>query len=181
MARYTLFVLVGTTGAGKSTLSKLLAERVPHLKRIRSCTTRARREGESEDAYHWLTREEFIHQLESGHFVEHDEFGGQLYGRRFQDFQPLDEGPCFADMTEKGMLALQERPYQFKTVCLRVVPANKPEFEREAERAADDAARLRIPIRVDHEVRNDHKAPDGLERAFAEIREIIDMHVHPEG
>lgn len=180
MARYTLFVLVGTTGAGKTSLSRLISEHVPELTRVRSCTTRARREGEVEDAYHWLTRNEFEEQVRAGHFVEFDEFDGNLYGRRFGDFHELEQHPCFADMTEKGMAALQERP-DFRTVCIRVTPVNKTSLDRDAARAQDDEARARIPIRVDHEVRNDHGKEDGLMRAYEEIRSIIYMHVFPEG
>ena len=89
MARHTLFILVATTGAGKTTLSELLTERFRAIKRIRSCTTRTRRHGETIDAYHWLSRQDFESQVRAGHFVEHDEFGGNLYGRRFSDFDQL--------------------------------------------------------------------------------------------
>ncbi|MCK9361160.1 hypothetical protein M0Q28_02925 [Patescibacteria group bacterium] len=182
MARGQLFVLVGTTGAGKTELSRRILQAIPGLQRVRSCTTRTRREGEPEDAYHFLTREEFLAQVEAGRFVEHDEFGGNLYGRRFEDFHKLGHHALkLADMTESGVLALQARPEEFPLVCIKITPVNKTRTARDDERAADDAKRRHVAIRVDHEILNDHGSPDGLANAYREFHRILETTLFPEG
>jgi guanylate kinase len=66
-----VFVLTGTSGEGKSTLAKLLVERVDGLALAVSATTRPRRPGEEHGRDYWfLTDEEFDRKLEEGDFVE---------------------------------------------------------------------------------------------------------------
>lgn len=183
MARHPLFVLVGPTGAGKSELTKRLLQSVAGLRRVRSCTTRPRRvdKGEAEDAYHFLSREDFERQVADGLFVESDALAGNLYGRRYEDFDLLRESYCLADMTEQGVLALQALPEQFRVICIKIMPVNKTKTDRDEERAAEDAARAKLPIRVDYVVKNDHAHPEGLWHATRELTHIIDEVLHPEG
>ena len=66
-----VFVITGTSGEGKSTLAKLLVERVPELELAVSATTRPRRPGEEDGRDYWfLTEEEFERRLEAGDFLE---------------------------------------------------------------------------------------------------------------
>ena len=51
-------VLVGKTGSGKTEIARLLTEYFRYEK-IKTCTTRKRRDGESAEAYTFLTDEEF--------------------------------------------------------------------------------------------------------------------------
>jgi guanylate kinase len=66
-----VFVLTGTSGEGKSTLAKLLVERVDGLELAVSATTRPRRPGEEHGRDYWfLTEDEFDRKLEEADFVE---------------------------------------------------------------------------------------------------------------
>jgi guanylate kinase len=66
-----VFVLTGTSGEGKSTLAKLLVERVPTLALAISGTTRPMRPGEQDGRDYWfLTDEEFDRRLQEGDFLE---------------------------------------------------------------------------------------------------------------
>ena len=66
-----VFVLTGTSGEGKSTLAKLLVERVPELALAISGTTRPMRSGEQDGRDYWfLTDEEFDRRLQEGDFLE---------------------------------------------------------------------------------------------------------------
>ena len=66
-----VFVLTGTSGEGKSTLAKLLVERVPELALAISATTRPMRPGEQDGRDYWfLSDEDFERKLEEGGFLE---------------------------------------------------------------------------------------------------------------
>ena len=66
-----VFVLTGTSGEGKSTLAKLLVERIPELALAVSATTRPRRPDEEHGRHYWfLSDEEFDRKLAEGDFVE---------------------------------------------------------------------------------------------------------------
>ncbi|PWN30001.1 guanylate kinase, partial [Jaminaea rosea] len=75
-------VLCGPSGVGKSTLLKRLFEECPGEYGFSvSHTTRSPRPGETPGvSYHYVTREEFTSLVSQGAFLEHAQFGGNLYG-----------------------------------------------------------------------------------------------------
>ena len=92
--RGDLIVLTDPSGVGKGTLVERLLDRVDHLKRSVSVTTRPKRPGELEgEAYFFRTREEFNEMVENHQFMEWAEFAGHLYGTpRAWVNQELDDG-----------------------------------------------------------------------------------------
>ena len=74
-----ILLLLGRSGCGKSGIEELLIIRRRYRKVV-TCTTRKRREGESEDSYHFMTKDEFLIHLSNGDFVEWDKYGDNFYG-----------------------------------------------------------------------------------------------------
>lgn len=74
-----ILLLLGRSGCGKSRIEELLISRRRYRKVV-TCTTRKRREGESEDSYHFMTKDEFLIHLSNGDFVEWDKYGDNFYG-----------------------------------------------------------------------------------------------------
>jgi len=92
--RGDLLVITGPSGVGKGTLVERLIDRVDHLKRSVSVTTRPMRPGETEgQAYFFKSRPDFQRMIDNGEFMEWAEFAGHLYGTpRNWVNKELDEG-----------------------------------------------------------------------------------------
>ena len=70
-----VFVVTGTSGAGKGTLERALLAEMPDLELAVSATTRERREGEENGREYWfISQEEFDQRLAAGDFLEYVEF-----------------------------------------------------------------------------------------------------------
>jgi len=75
------FVVSGPSGAGKNSVINRVMEGIPNLTYSVSYTTRSRREHEVDGVdYLFVSREEFTRRIESGDFVEHVTYLGDLYG-----------------------------------------------------------------------------------------------------
>ncbi|MNF48929.1 Guanylate kinase [compost metagenome] len=77
----TLYIVSAPSGAGKTSLVKALIDAEANIRVSVSHTTRGMRPGEVDSVnYNFVTREEFVHMLEHGDFLEHAEVFGNLYG-----------------------------------------------------------------------------------------------------
>jgi guanylate kinase len=76
-----LLVLSSPSGGGKTTIARSLLQARDDLGYSVSATTRLRREDERDGVdYHFLTRDEFLRQVEAGEFLEYATYAGNLYG-----------------------------------------------------------------------------------------------------
>jgi guanylate kinase len=79
--RGILLVLSSPSGAGKTTITRELVARDPHLHISVSVTTRPRRSGETDGKhYHFITRERFDAMVAGNELLEHASVFGHYYG-----------------------------------------------------------------------------------------------------
>ena len=76
-----LYVVAAPSGAGKTTLVRLLFENDPEIRVSISTTTRAPRPGEEDGReYHFVDVESFLEMVSRGEFLEWAEVHGNYYG-----------------------------------------------------------------------------------------------------
>jgi len=80
-----IFILSAPSGTGKSTICKLLIQKLPDLKFSTSHTTREPRNGEVEGVdYHFISKKEFEEKIERGEFLEWAKVFKNYYGTAFE-------------------------------------------------------------------------------------------------
>jgi guanylate kinase len=179
-----VFVITGTSGEGKSTLAKLLVERVPQLALAISATTRPRRPGEEHGRDYWfLTDAEFDRKLADGNFVEWVELPwgeGYRSGTLWDELERITgqgRSPVL-EIETGGALAVRDRIPAAVTIF--VTAPSREERERRLRRRATESEgeideRLEIAERqLQLESEFDHKlVNDDLERALDELEVIV--------
>lgn len=125
MSQPLIIVVSGPGGVGKSTIVDALIKRDARLWLSRSWTTRQQRPGESDDAYHFVTRDEFERRRDEDGFLEWTEFLGNLYGT------PTPEAPAGQDIVlEIEVDGAQQVKRQYPhAILLFVLPPSREEQE----------------------------------------------------
>ena len=89
MKKGLMLVVSGPAGSGKGTVNAMLLEREDFAFSV-SATTRAPRPGEVDGVnYHYITREEFLSQIDSGDMLEYTEYCGNFYGTPLREAEEV--------------------------------------------------------------------------------------------
>lgn len=172
-----IFIISGPGGVGKGTVVGRLLELDPGLQLSRSWTTRARRPGESADAYTFVDHDTFRARIADGGFLEWTEFPGtgHLYGTPVPD--PVG-GDLILEIELDGAGQVK-RIDPSAVLILIIAPSRQVQEDRLRGRGDDEvsiARRLEVGAReeaagtrmADHVVVN-----DDVERAAREVADII--------
>ncbi len=145
----------------------------------RSWTTRARREGESEDAYVFVERSVFERQARAGGFIEWAEFLGNLYGTPWPD--PPQGADVLLEIDVQGARQVKERDPS-AVVVLLVPPSTEEQQDRLRARGdPDEKVALRLAKGIEEveagRALADHIVVNGsLGSVLEEVRCIIALH-----
>jgi guanylate kinase len=188
-----IFIVSGPGGAGKGTLVARLLRLMPDLKLSRSWTTRARRPGEPEKAYDFVTHEEFQRRIDDGGFLEWTESAsspGHLYGTpspgvtdsaRVPESDLVPESDWVLEIDLDG--ARQVKAVRPEAVLILVVPPSREAQEERLRRRGDSAPNVahRLDLGAEEERTGRQMADhvvvnDDIERAAAEVADIIRAH-----
>jgi guanylate kinase len=179
--RGLMLVLSSPSGAGKTTLSRMLLDD-PAVTLSISVTTRPRRPGEKDGAhYHFIDRDRFDAMVKDGELLEWAEVFGYRYGTpRPPVEQALAGGrDVLFDIDWQGTQQLREKA-RSDLVSVFVLPPSAKELERRLHTRAqdpDDVIRARMAKAADemsHWAEYDYVIVNRkLDHAFAELQAIL--------
>ena len=177
-----LLAIAGPSGIGKTTICHQLLESDDRYVFSVSCTTRARRENETDGVdYHFITREEFQRFIHEGKLAEWQEVLGNLYGTLKSAIQEaLDHGRVLLlDIEVKGTLNIKAI-YPQDTITVFLQPPSEAELKRRLKsrgteceksikiRSARVEEELELGKKFDYQVTN-----DDLQQTVSKIRKIV--------
>jgi guanylate kinase len=151
--RGLMFVLSSPSGAGKTTLSRLLIERSAGLKTSVSATTRPMRPGEVDGRdYHFVDKARFMGMLERGEFLESAEVHGNHYAtsQSWIRTQRAAGHDILLEIDWQG--AQQVRQVFADTIGIFILPPSIAELERRMRlrgQDSDEVIRRRLAAAAD--------------------------------
>ena len=84
-----LLVLTGKTASGKDTIIARVLSKYPNFKRVLTTTSRQIRSDEQNGVdYNFISEDRFKQKIAQGDFLEHVEYGGNLYGTEKSQINP---------------------------------------------------------------------------------------------
>jgi guanylate kinase len=177
-----LFIVCSPSGAGKTTLTRELLRTFSRLTFSVSCTTRKPRGTEVDGRdYFFISRDEFMHRVDQGAFVEWAEVHGNLYGTTLMELERAraeEKVGIVFDVDYQG--ARQIKAKLPSAVGVFILPPSMEELARRLRgRATDDEATIqRRFAKAKHEIENyrlfDYLiVNDDLEKSHSRLRSIV--------
>ncbi len=179
---FLLLILSSPSGAGKTTLTRMLLEQCPELRFSVSHTTRAPRGNEVDGRdYHFVDRGRFIELVAQGAFLEWAEVHGNLYGTSKAEIERARAtagctGMIF-DIDYQGARQIKSKIPDVTAVF--ILPPSMEELERRLRgRASDSEASVQrrfamAKVEIEHYAIFDYVVVnESVERASDELRSI---------
>jgi guanylate kinase len=178
-----LLILSSPSGAGKTTLTRMLLDRCPELRFSVSHTTRKPRVGEVDGRdYHFVDRAQFLELVGRNAFLEWAEVHGNLYGTSVAE---IDRARAIRGCT--GMLfdidyqgARQIKSKVSDVVTAFILPPSMKELERRLRGRASETeevvqARFQVAkLEIAHYALFDYiVVNEDVNQAFDELRSIV--------
>jgi guanylate kinase len=177
-----MFVLSSPSGAGKTTISRLLLQQYNDMKLSVSVTTREKRASEAEGVHYYFVRTpEFISMRDAGELLEWAEVHGNYYGTPRGPIENwLSQGTdVLFDIDWQGTLQLYEKARN-DVVSVFILPPSIAELrQRLSRRAEDDATTIERRLEnareeIGHWKEYDYVLiNDDLDRCFGEVTTIL--------
>jgi guanylate kinase len=180
---FLLLILSSPSGAGKTTLTRMLLDDCPELRFSVSHTTRSPRANEVDGRdYHFIDREKFLALVAKGAFIEWAEVHGNLYGTAISEIEraravPGCTGMIF-DIDYQG--ARQIRAKVPDVVGVFILPPSMEELEKRLRGRAsetEEAVQRRFAVakrEIEHYALFDYVVlNDQVKTAFDHLRSIV--------
>ncbi|WP_298168805.1 guanylate kinase [Novosphingobium sp.] len=180
--RGLMFIMSSPSGAGKTTISRMLLEADPAICLSVSATTRPMRPGEVDGKdYHFVTHAEFDRMVENEEFLEWAHVFGNSYGTpKAQVKAGLREGRDYLfDIDWQGTQQLYQK-LETDVVRVFLLPPSIDELRRRLTGRGTDSAEViatrmeRARAEISHWDGYDYVVVnDDIHQCFAKVREIL--------
>lgn len=181
--RGLLFILSSPSGAGKTTLSRMLLKADPDIRLSVSATTRPPRPGEEDGVhYHFVSEHGFDRMVAEDEFYEWAEVFGYRYGTpKGAIREGLKNGQDYLfDIDWQGTQQLYQKDQQ-DVVSVFILPPSLQELRRRLEARAQDADHVidgrmeRAREEISHWAEYDYVViNDDVDECFARVCEVLD-------
>jgi guanylate kinase len=177
-----VFVVTGTSGAGKGTLERALLSQMPELELAVSATTREQRQGEENGREYWfISDEEFDEKLGRSEFLEFVEFPwGQRSGTLRSEIERIRAGGKvpLLDLEPQGALEVKRSVPGAVTIFVEA-PSFEENERRLRERATESEGEIEERLELAREQLSQAEefdylvVNDDVDRALGELAEIV--------
>ena len=177
-----MFILSSPSGAGKTTISRMLLAADPEIQLSVSVTTRPMRPGETDGVdYHFVSDAEFDRMVDEDDFYEWAHVFGYRYGTpKGQIRAALKEGQDFLfDIDWQGTQQLYQKDRQ-DVVSVFILPPSIDELHRRLSARATDSAEViesrmaRARDEISHWAEYEYVVVnDDRDACFTKVREIL--------
>jgi len=135
-----VFILSAPSGAGKTTICKLLKQKLPDLKFSISHTTRKPRDGEVEATdYYFISQKEFENKIQKGDFLEWAKVFDNFYGTGLETIEHhRNKGQnVLVELDVQGAKSL--RMINYKAVFIFIMPPSLKELKSRLNKRATES------------------------------------------
>ena len=177
-----MFILSSPSGAGKTTVSRMLLRQDPRLRMSVSATTRAPRPGEVDGRdYHFVDQQQFDRMAEGGEFLEWAHVFGNSYGTPKAEVKAgIKEGKDYLfDIDWQGTQQLYQK-MQADVVRVFLLPPSIDELRRRLKARNTDSAEViaarmeRARAEISHWDAYDYViVNDDIEACYAKVVQIL--------
>ena len=182
-----MIVLSSPSGAGKTTLSKLLSKQNNYYISVSHTTRKPRiNEIDSQD-YHFVSEEKFKSLIKNNEFLEYAKVFNNYYGTvKSPVINNLDKGKkLIFDIDWQGTEQIKEKKLQYKLITFFILPPSKKVlFERLSNRDMKDKLIVEERMKqfskdVLHWNNYDYVViNDNLEKCFSKIKNLIEAEIN---
>ena len=182
-----MIILSSPSGAGKTTLVRLLSQE-PNFEISVSHTTRQPRKNEKQNKdYYFVNETEFNRLIKNEEFLEYAKVFNNLYGTtRTPVIDKLNKGKnVLFDIDWQGADQIKNKKLDYKLITFYILPPSKKVlFERLSDRHMDDKSLVEERMNqfsrdVLHWINYDYVViNDNLDNCFKKISNLIDAEVN---
>lgn len=150
-----IICLIGPSGSGKNDIISELTKDEKYIKPLTS-TSRTQREGEPDDAYRFITTEQFLEEKAAGKFLETTVYSNNYYGTTAKELEKIMSQGKFAVVLVDicGAIAIKNK-YHKKVMMLFIRRDKKSVVSQIIEKETSNDEKIRRILSLDTEYSND--------------------------